>query len=101
MINPEVLVPVGERALQVLVAEHTTLREPPAVEDAHATEIRGRGFLLVPMRDPADATDAEDRAILDTMDELLAGDYRQSKGRRGRQERAERSRHEGGTETDS
>jgi uracil-DNA glycosylase len=76
MINPEVLVPVGERTLRVLVAEHTTLREPPGIREAHATEIRGRGFLLVPMRDPADATDAEGRAIRETLNAVLDGDYR-------------------------
>ena len=101
MINPEVLVPVGERALKTLAAEHTTLREPPDIDDVHATEVRGRGFLLVPMRDPADQTNTEKRAIRDTMESLLGGDYRQSKGRRGQQERRERSRREGtDTETD-
>jgi uracil-DNA glycosylase len=94
MINPEVLVPVGERALRVLVAEHTTLEDPPDIEAAHATEIRGRGFLLVPMRDPAEHTAAEGRAVLETMSELMEGDHRGTKGRRGRQERRERSRRE-------
>lgn len=94
MINPEVLVPVGERALRVLVAEHTTLEDPPDIESAHATEIRGRGFLLVPMRDPAEHTAAEGRAVLETMSGLMKGDHRGTKGRRGRQERRERSRRE-------
>jgi uracil-DNA glycosylase family 4 len=98
MINPEVLVPVGERALGVLVAEHTTLREPPDMDDAHATEIRGRGFLLVPMCDPADQTDADTRAVRDTLRTLLAGDYRQPKGRRGNRERNERPGEERGSD---
>ncbi|MFB6228796.1 MAG: uracil-DNA glycosylase family protein [Halobacteriales archaeon] len=99
MINPEILLPVGERALEVLAAEHTTLGTPPDIGDAHATEIRGRGFLLVPMRDPADQTDAEEQALRETMASLLGGDYRQSKGRRGQQERKERSRREMGSDT--
>jgi uracil-DNA glycosylase family 4 len=101
MINPEVLIPVGERALRVLVADHTTLQEPPAIEEAHATEIRGRGFLLVPMCDPAGQTDADRQAWLDAMREVLEGDYRQPKGRRGRRERTERSGQERGSDTES
>jgi uracil-DNA glycosylase len=100
MINPEVLIPVGGRALQVLVADHTTLQESPAIEEAHATEIRGRGFLLVPMCDPAEQTDADRQAWLDTMGEVLDGDYRQPKGRRGQRERTERSRQERGSDTE-
>ncbi|MFB6296419.1 MAG: uracil-DNA glycosylase family protein [Halobacteriales archaeon] len=101
MINPEVLVPVGERALRVLAADHTTLQEPPAIEAAHATEIRGRGFLLVPMIDPAGQTDGDRRAWLDTMQEVLEGDYRHPKGRRGRRERTERSRRDGDSDLES
>jgi uracil-DNA glycosylase family 4 len=101
MINPEVLVPVGERALRVLVAEHTTLENPPGIGEAHATEIRGRGFLLVPTRDPADVTDAEQWSLRETLGTLLDGDYRQPKGRRGTRERQERSRRENGSDAEA
>ena len=101
MINPEVLIPVGERALRVLAADHTTLREPPAIEAAHATEIRGRGFLLIPMREPDEQTDADQQAWLDTMRDVLGGDYRQPKGRRGRRERTERSQRKRDPDTES
>lgn len=101
MITPEVLIPVGERALRVLVANHTTLREPPVIEEAHGAEIRGRGFLLVPMCDPAVQTDADQQAWLETMREVLNGDYRQPKGRRGQRERTEQSRRDGDSETES
>ena len=94
-INPEVL-SVGQQALGVLVAEHTTLREPPPAGDAHATEIRGRDFLLVPTRDPVDATDAEERAIRETLKTVFGGEYRQRERRRRKRERTERSRRESG-----
>ena len=85
MINPEILVPVGQRALTELAAEYTTA--PAEVFDAtdyHATTIRGRGFEIVPMADPLDATDDEREAFVDHFLDLMDRDYRQTKGRRGR-----------------
>jgi len=85
MINPEILVPVGERALAELAEEYTTT---PASEidlaTDHATEIRGRGFEIVPMIHPAEASDDEVQAFLEAFSNLLGRDYRQTKGRRGR-----------------
>ncbi|WP_331233644.1 uracil-DNA glycosylase [Natronorarus salvus] len=85
MINPEILVPVGDRALVELAEEYTTT---PASEidlaTDHATEIRGRGFELVPMIHPAEASEAETETFLEAFSVLLGRDYRQTKGRRGR-----------------
>ncbi|MFB6111431.1 MAG: uracil-DNA glycosylase family protein [Halobacteriaceae archaeon] len=85
MINPEILVPIGELTLDVLAQEYTTT---PAAEltlpEYHARSIRGRGFELVPMIDPADQSDAEFHAYLDSFEALMARDYRQTKGRRER-----------------
>ncbi|WP_115862941.1 uracil-DNA glycosylase [Halorussus litoreus] len=85
MINPEILVPVGQRALTEIATEYTTApaEEFDAVED-HATTIRGRGFEIVPMADPRDASDDEREAFVDRFLALMDGDYRQTKGRRGR-----------------
>jgi uracil-DNA glycosylase family 4 len=84
-INPEIIVPVGERTLRTLAPEFTT-KAPDAfdMDDVHATAVRGRGFELVPMRALADQTDAETTAFVETMADLMAGDYRQTKGRRSR-----------------
>ncbi|WP_135830038.1 uracil-DNA glycosylase [Halorussus halobius] len=85
MINPEILVPVGGRALTELAAEYTTApAEAFDATDDHATTIRGRGFEIVPMADPREATDDEREAFVDHFLDLMDRDYRQTKGRRGR-----------------
>lgn len=85
MINPEIIVPVGQRALTELAREYTT--KPADSFDVvadHATEIRGRGFELVPMIDPAEQTDDQREAFLECFARILGRDYRQTKGRQGR-----------------
>ncbi|GGL54012.1 uracil-DNA glycosylase [Halocalculus aciditolerans] len=85
MINPEIIVPVGERALAAIGEEYTTT--PVADLDVvahHADRIRGRGFELVPMIHPAELTDEQADAFVDAVSDILDTDYRQTKGRRGR-----------------
>ena len=86
MINPHLIVPVGQRALETLAVEYTT-RAPESfdIERDHATTIRGRGFELVPMRALDDQTDADTEAFVDHIRQNVFGrDYRQTKGRRSR-----------------
>ena len=86
MINPHIIVPIGERALRTLAVEYTT-RPPESfdIEAAHATTIRGRGFELVPMRSLEAQTDADTDAFVEHVVENVFGrDYRQTKGRRSR-----------------
>lgn len=86
MINPQIIVPVGARPLRELAVEYTT-RRPDSfdIETEHATTIRGRGFELVPMKEPTEMTDAEEDAFLEHMREnVLSRDYRQTKGRQSR-----------------
>ncbi|QSX01209.2 uracil-DNA glycosylase [Haloterrigena alkaliphila] len=85
MINPEILVPVGERALRELGVEYTTtLAEDLALPADHAERIRGRGFELVPMIDPREQSDAQTQRWLEEFVDLMASDYRQTKGQRDR-----------------
>jgi uracil-DNA glycosylase family 4 len=85
MINPEILVPVGERALAALAEEYTTTPASDLSLPAdHATSIRGRGFELVPMVPPNEMTADERDAFVAHFEDLFRSDYRQTKGRRGR-----------------
>jgi uracil-DNA glycosylase family 4 len=85
MINPELLLPVGQRPLEELAFEYTTLSEDELdIGDRHATTIRGRGFEILPMIPPSEQTDTERTAFLDHFSDVLGQDYRQTKGRRGR-----------------
>mgnify|MGYP006285414723 FL=1 len=85
MINPEILVPVGQRALAEIGREYTTTpADELDVEADHATTIRGRGFELVPMVHPATMTDDQKETFVDHFLSLMSGDYRQTKGRQER-----------------
>ena len=85
MINPEIIVPIGQRAL-VEVGREYTARPTSDLElpEYHATSIRGRGFELVPMLDPVGQTDNQTQEWLEAFAVLMASDYRQTKGRRER-----------------
>lgn len=85
MINPELLLPVGQDALEALAFEYTTLKKDDLdIRDRHATTIRGRGFELIPMIEPAEQTNEERTALLEHLSQTLGRDYRQTKGRRSR-----------------
>ncbi|MFB6308160.1 MAG: uracil-DNA glycosylase family protein [Haloarculaceae archaeon] len=85
MINPEIILPVGQRPLEELAFEYTTMSADELdVVEQHATTIRGRGFELIPMVPPADQTDEQREALLEHLSDTLGRDYRQTKGRRSR-----------------
>lgn len=86
MINPHVIVPIGQSTLAALAVEYTT-SSPDAfdVREAHATTVRGRGFELVPMLEPDRQSDAEREAWeRHLVEDVLGRDYRQTKGRQER-----------------
>ena len=86
MINPHIIVPIGDRALRELAIEYTT-RKPDSfdVVAEHATTIRGRGFELVPMIPPEAQTDEQEAAFVEhVLENVFSRDYRQTKGRRSR-----------------
>ena len=77
-ISAHVLLPVGERATRY-VLEHYTAR--PVTDDLdmdalHATELRGGGWLVLPIAEPADWTDDAADRLTQALDILLATDYR-------------------------
>ena len=81
-INAHILLPVGERATDHVLTEYTTQRHRLELDMAtlHAREIRGRGFLVVPIREPSEWDAGDREAIVSTLEDILASDYRQTKG---------------------
>ena len=77
-IAAHVLLPVGERATRHVLENYTAQahRTPVEMPTLHATEIRGSGFLVMPIRDPAewDAGDAD--RLVDGLDTLRSTDFR-------------------------
>lgn len=80
-INPEILVPVGDLALREIAAEHTTSDPASLTTDVHhAEKIYGRGFEVVPSKQLNNMDETDFGALRETFEELLAQDYRQTKG---------------------
>ncbi|WP_049925847.1 uracil-DNA glycosylase family protein [Halopiger goleimassiliensis] len=81
-INAHILLPVGERATDHVLREYTTQRHKLDLDmdGLHAREIRGRGFLVVPIEEPAAWADGEFDAIVSRLEAILGRDYRQTKG---------------------
>lgn len=81
-VNAHVLLPVGRRATEQVLDAYTTRarKVPSAMDDRHGTDIRGRGFLVIPIKEPVEwATEHRD-TLLATLRRILASDYRQTKG---------------------
>ncbi|MFO7925211.1 uracil-DNA glycosylase family protein [Natronomonas sp.] len=81
-LNAHILLPVGDEALSYVLTEFTTQARsfPADSTELHASEIRGRGFLVVPVREPTAWEPGDETALIDRLDELLNSDYRQTKG---------------------
>ena len=81
-VNAHILLPVGKRATDHVLEAYTTQRYkvPPAMDERHAVDVRGRGFLVVPVMEPADWTPEDRFRIVDVVERILASDYRQTKG---------------------
>ncbi|SNZ04158.1 uracil-DNA glycosylase, family 4 [Natronoarchaeum philippinense] len=79
-IAAHVLVPVGERATRHVLQNYSArpARSTLDMRDLHADEVRGSGFLIVPVRDPAEWTDTDDERLVARLQAMLAGDYRQT-----------------------
>jgi len=81
-INPPVILPVGDRATTAVLEGYTTRagKVPHDAAALHATDVRGRGFLVVPVAEPAEWVDGDRTALVETLRAVLASDYRQTKG---------------------
>ena len=81
-LNAHILLPVGDEALSYVLGEFTTQARklPHDATQLHATEVRGRGFLVVPVREPAEWEPGDSESLIDRLEALLDGDYRQTKG---------------------
>ncbi|WP_277541597.1 uracil-DNA glycosylase family protein [Haloarcula laminariae] len=77
-ITSHVLFPVGKRATRHVFENMTAERaEDVVMDELHATEVRGSGWLVYPIKEPADWTDADEDALVAALTALLATDYRQ------------------------
>ena len=81
-VNAHILLPIGERATDHVLRGYSTRihKEPRSMRSRHASEIRGRGFLIVPVIDPADWVSDDQNQLVTTLERILASDYRQTKG---------------------
>lgn len=80
-IAAHVLLPVGERATRHVLREYAA-REAMLDEDGgmaalHAEQLPGRGFLVVPIREPTEWEDGDREALTESLTELLESDYYQ------------------------
>ena len=77
-ISAHVLLPVGERATRY-VLQHYTARPATGdldMDERHATELRGGGWLVLPIAEPADWTDDDADRLTRALETLLETDYR-------------------------
>ncbi|QSG02646.1 uracil-DNA glycosylase family protein [Natranaeroarchaeum sulfidigenes] len=78
-IAAHVLLPVGERATRHVFENYTARPAdgPLDMDVLHASELRGSGWLVVPIAEPADWDNDQQEALLSRLQALLASDYRQ------------------------
>lgn len=79
-ISAHVLLPVGERATRHVLRTYTARRVPTPLDmdELHARELRGSGWLVMPVTEPADWADKDDEAdrLRTALGDLLESDYR-------------------------
>jgi uracil-DNA glycosylase family 4 len=77
-IAAHVLLPVGARATEHVLEQYTAQAWKTEIdmEALHGREVRGSGFLVFPIRDPAEWDDAHHDRLVDALRELRSTDYR-------------------------
>ena len=81
-VNAHILLPVGRHATDHVLKSYTTQyrKQPRSMLRRHGRDIRGRGFLVVPIADPTAWRDGDRSRIIQTLTRILDSDYRQTKG---------------------
>ncbi len=77
-IAAHVLLPVGERATDHVLKQYTALAWKTEVDmdRLHATELQGSGWLVLPIKEPADWADGDAEQLAEALTELQATDFR-------------------------
>ena len=78
-ITAHVLLPVGPVATEHVLSEYTPLDAGRAAEmDAlHGQELLGSGWLVCPIKEPAEWTEADEAELVDALTAVRTSDYRQ------------------------
>ena len=73
-----VLMPVGARAIDHVLTNYSPITiDGEAPESFHASELRGNGFLIIPIRDPNDWCEEDAIALGEALFELTSSDFAQ------------------------
>ncbi len=77
-IGAHVLFPVGERATQHVLTQYTALAWKTEIDmdRLHGTELRGSGWLVMPIKDPTEWVDGDADRLGEAIDRLTATDFR-------------------------
>ncbi len=78
-ITAHVLLPVGPRATAHVLESYTATvpDDPPDMDALHASEQRGSGWLIIPVKEPAEWRDGDADAFVDRIRSLEERDYKQ------------------------
>ncbi len=76
-ITAHVLLPVGQRATDYVLANYSAYDGNTDIDALHASEIQGAGWLIYPIKEPGEWTDADEQELIDTLVALQQRDYRQ------------------------
>ncbi|QIQ77002.1 uracil-DNA glycosylase [Halogeometricum borinquense] len=78
-IAAHVLFPVGARATKYVLENYTAQARKISVEmeELHGQEVRGSGFLVLPIADPRDWNETHHERLVEAIDTLTATDFRQ------------------------
>lgn len=77
-IGAHVLFPVGQRATTHVLEQYTAQAWKTTVDmdQLHGTEIRGSGWLVIPIKEPADWTAADHDRLVESITTLRSTDFR-------------------------